>query len=81
MSEIWSWSCAKCGKDGPYSGSDYKYPRGWRFNLTHGLVCSSCAKKYKVNTSDIEREQDRCSVKAKKLEVDKNKKAKSWELL
>lgn len=54
MSEDWSWSCSKCDKLGPYTDSDFKYPKGWRFNLTHGLVCSKCAKRYNIKTSDVE---------------------------
>ena len=48
----WCWVCRECGKDGPYSSSD-KYPRGWRFNLEHGLICKICAKKLNIKTSDI----------------------------
>lgn len=68
----WEWSCRKCGKLGPYSGSDYKYPRGWRFSLVHGLVCSYCAKKYNIRTSDIEKEAPTIKKKVVK---------KSWEVL
>lgn len=50
------WSCTKCGKSGPYFGDNYSYPRGWRFNLSHGLVCSQCAKKLNIKTSDVEKE-------------------------
>jgi len=56
MGEPWSWCCTKCGRSGPYSGSDRKYPRGWKFNLTHGLVCPSCARTLNIKTSDVEKE-------------------------
>lgn len=66
--EQWEWSCCKCGKPGPYSGSDYKYPKGWRFSIVHGLVCSKCAKVHKIKTSDVEKEVKKAY-------------EKSWELL
>lgn len=67
-SDKWEWCCSKCGKDGPYKGSDYVYPKGWRFSLVHGLVCSKCAKKYNIKTSDVEDEKE-------------TKVKESWELL
>ena len=54
--EIWCWCCRECGKDGPYSTGEAQYPKGWRFNLSHGLVCSNCAKKLNIKTSDFEKE-------------------------
>lgn len=57
------WSCGKCDKSGPYYGNDYHYPKGWKFDLTHGLVCARCAKKFDIKTSDVEKEV------VKKIEV------------
>jgi len=65
--ERWVWCCSKCGREGPYSGSDSKYPRGWKFNLTHGLVCSKCAKHYKIKTSDVEKEKVKNKIIRKNL--------------
>ena len=64
MSEKWSWCCSKCDKSGPYKGSDCKYPRGWRFNLTQGLVCDRCAKKFNIKTSDVEKEVEKAYKKS-----------------
>ena len=66
----WSWSCTKCQNEGPYEKDDYNYPKGWKFNLVHGLICPICAKKFGIKTSDIEKES--CINKHKDSDIWKN---------
>ena len=54
-----AWVCRQCGIEGPYAFNPPR-PRGWKFTLRDGLVCSKCARLLGIKKSDeVEQKQNK----------------------